>query len=184
MSVSFKNSRTISPSSFSTINTCRRSGRQLKGEEESAEQSCAHLFRLGHPLDHDETKVREHLGVDPSPARLRTARTRPAKATEVQKRVRREFAAGELLHLVVQVGDEFGPVLEADLEDLALLDLRDLDQVQMRVQEYVAMARRLEDGDVGGEEVGEEEGEVQDELLIRVGRVLVGAGDVCEGVHS
>jgi hypothetical protein len=30
-----------------------------------------------------------------------------------------EFPARELLHLVVQVGDEFRPVLEADLEDLA-----------------------------------------------------------------
>ena len=49
----------------------------------------------------------------------------------------------------------------------------------MGVEEYVAMLRGFEDLDVRGEVVGEEEGEIEHELLIRVGGRFVGTSDVC-----
>lgn len=159
----------------------------MSAREESGDE-LTHLLGLGHALDHDEPQVAEHLGVDASPVRARAACAARAAAeaghaAEAQERVGAAEAvtAGVLDELVVQVGDELGPVLEADLEHLALLDLRDLDEVQVRVEEDVAVLGRLEDGDVRREEVGEEQGEVEDELLVGVGRRLVRAGDVGVG---
>lgn len=39
------------------------------------------------------------------------------------------------LSLLVKFSDELGPVLETDLENFPLLDLRDLDEVEMSVEE-------------------------------------------------
>lgn len=49
----------------------------------------------------------------------------------------------------------------------------------MGVEEDGSVRFRFEELDVRGEEVGEEEGEVEDEFLVRVGRGFVCAGDVC-----
>jgi hypothetical protein len=83
------------------------------------------------------------------------------------------------LDLVVEVRNQLGPVLETDLEDLSFVDLRDLDEVEVGVDEHGAVRLRLEDLDVRGEEVGEEEGEVKDELLVGVARGGVGTSNIC-----
>jgi hypothetical protein len=83
------------------------------------------------------------------------------------------------LLLLVEGRDEGGPVLEGDLEDFALVDLRDLDEVEVRIEEDVPVLVVLEELEVDGEEVREEEGEVANQLLVGVGRVVVDALDVC-----
>jgi hypothetical protein len=83
------------------------------------------------------------------------------------------------LDLLVQLADELSPVLEADLKDLALLNLRNLDEIKVRIEQKLLVLLVLDELEVLAEEVREEESEVVDELLVGIGRLVVGAGDVC-----
>ena len=84
------------------------------------------------------------------------------------------------LSLLIELADELCPVLEADLEDLSLLDLGDLDEVEVCVEEELLVLLVLDQLEVLAEEVGEEQREVEHELLVLVLRLVVCSGDVCE----
>lgn len=126
------------------------------------------LFRLDHLLDHDETEVGQDIDVELAPtASFIHAHARTGGAEEQAVQV---VCVGErgVLHLRVKVRDETGPVLETDLEDVAVVDLGDLDEVEMGVEEDVVMLGHLDEGQVMGKEVGEEEREIHDQLLVCV----------------
>jgi hypothetical protein len=60
------------------------------------------------------------------------------------------------------------PVLQTDLEHLSVVDRRDLDQVKVGIDEQLLVIWRLDQAEVRVEVVGEEEGEVVNELLVLV----------------
>lgn len=82
------------------------------------------------------------------------------------------------LALSVELANELGPVLEANFEDFALLDLRDLDEVEVGVEEELLVLLVLDELEVLPEEIGKEESEVEDQLLVLVLRLGVCAGDI------
>lgn len=70
-----------------------------------------------------------------------------ASQAQIKQRVV-HLAHRELLHLVVQVRNEFSPVFETDFENLAFLDLRDFDEVEVGVEEDFAVRVRFEELDM------------------------------------
>jgi hypothetical protein len=70
------------------------------------------------------------------------------------------------LHLVVQFANQLSPVLQADLEDLAVLDLTNANEVEVTVKEEITVGQSLDDWEVVAEEVAKEEGQVLYKLLI------------------
>mmetsp|Transcript_4868 Transcript_4868/g.10580 ORF Transcript_4868/g.10580 Transcript_4868/m.10580 type:complete len:233 (+) Transcript_4868:2178-2876(+) len=81
---------------------------------------------------------------------------------------------------VVEVGGEHVPVLEADLEDLHVLDVRNGHEQPHRTlqQGRVCLRGLLRDWQVLPEEASEEERQVADEGLVVGGALGVGAGHV------
>ena len=92
----------------------------------------------------------------------------------------RERVGTDRLTLLVEFADELCPVLETDLEHLTLLDLGDLDEVQVRVEEELLVLVVLDQLEVLAQKVGEEQREVEHELLVLVLRLVVRASDVCQ----
>lgn len=72
--------------------------------------------------------VSKHTGMGCSTVR------QPARV-HADKRV--EICDRELLHLVVQLLDEFGPVFETNLEDFPIVYLRNPDKIEMGLYEKI-----------------------------------------------
>lgn len=101
-----------------------------------------YLFGLNHTLDHNDTETGENLGVEALTERdVSRSRLHHSAGAEVQQR---QFHDRELLDLFVKLCHQLGPVLQANLEDLALLDLRDLEQVLVSDQQHLAVLRVLD----------------------------------------
>ena len=99
-----------------------------------------HLLRPDHLLDHDDAEVGKDFGVLVLAKRVRREEggVRGAgrrQAPHGQEGVR--FGDGQDLHLVVELLYELDPVVQADLEDLAVVDLGNADQVEVAVREEV-----------------------------------------------
>lgn len=71
------------------------------------------------------------------------------------------------------------PVFQADLENFSIVDCRDLDQIQVGVDQQILVLRVFNKTQVVIEVVGEEEGQVVDELLIFVVCASIGSFDIC-----
>jgi hypothetical protein len=70
------------------------------------------------------------------------------------------------------------PVLQADLEDLSVINARNLDEIVVCVQQQGLLLRCFDESKVDREEVGEEHGQVRDELLIVIVGVVVGRSNI------
>ena len=82
------------------------------------------------------------------------------------------------MDLLVQLRDKLAPVLEADFEDLSLSDLRNLDKVKMGVEEDILVLWILDKTKVGVQEVGEEQGKVENQFLLGIAAGLVCSCDI------
>ena len=72
-------------------------------------------------------------------------RTAIGKATHTHVDQRVEVGDWQLLHLIVELADQLGPVLQADLEDLTVLDLADANEVEVGVGEEIPVRQILDD---------------------------------------
>lgn len=72
-----------------------------------------------------------------------------------------------------------GPVFQTDLEDFTIIDCRDLDKVEMGIDEQILVFRVLDQAQVVLKVVSEKECEVADELLVIVVRSSVCRGHIC-----
>lgn len=77
-----------------------------------------------------------------------------------------DVGEGKLLHLVVEVADQLGPVFQTDLEDFTVVDLTDANEVEVSVNQEVRVGQVLDDAKVVREEVGQEESKVLDKFLV------------------
>mmetsp|Transcript_27650 Transcript_27650/g.70460 ORF Transcript_27650/g.70460 Transcript_27650/m.70460 type:complete len:1163 (-) Transcript_27650:210-3698(-) len=144
-----------------------------------------HLLRLGHPRHEQHAQLREHRRVQLPTRRRRRRERRLRMRRDGHEHERRLRGRLELALGVVEVGREEVPVLEADFEDLLVLDLGDLDeQVHRRLQQRrVGRRGALGDREVLPEKAGEEEAEVLYERLVRVRAHRVRVRHVGVGQH-
>ena len=126
------------------------------------------FFGAHHLLDHDDTEVRKDLVVLVLAQRVVVEQSRVGGAagleTTAKKRV--HVGQGQCLHLLIELLDKLEPVVEGDLEDFAVLNLRNPDQVVVTVGEEVAVRQVLDKRQVHTEEVAKEQRQVLDEFLI------------------
>ena len=71
--------------------------------------------------------------------RVWRARVRDSTNAHIDKRV--DIGDWKGLHLVVELLDKLGPVLQADLEDLTIFDLGDSDQVEVSMCKEVSVRK-------------------------------------------
>lgn len=55
-----------------------------------------------------------------------------------------EIRDGKLLHLLIKLLDELRPVLQANLENLSVIDLADADQVEMAMGQVIGVGQFLD----------------------------------------
>lgn len=56
-----------------------------------------------------------------------------------------EVGNGELLHLLVELLDELEPVVEANLEDFSIIDLRYPDKIVVTVNKEISVGKLLDE---------------------------------------
>jgi hypothetical protein len=101
-----------------------------------------------HLLDHNDSKVREDLVVFVLSERvvIEHCRVRGAAArhscANCHKRVK--VGHGELLHLLVKLLDKLEPIVEANLENFSIIDLRYPNKIVVTVNEEIAVGEFLD----------------------------------------
>mmetsp|Transcript_48320 Transcript_48320/g.114984 ORF Transcript_48320/g.114984 Transcript_48320/m.114984 type:complete len:515 (+) Transcript_48320:2151-3695(+) len=121
-----------------------------------------HLLGLRHPVDQHPPHLGEDRRVGGEARGLGVRRHRGGE---------RRHRPLQLDLLVVEIVREEVPVLRADLEDLVVVHLGDVDEVLETLDQVPHQLLGLEDRQVGLEDGGEEEGEALHELL--AGNALV-----------
>jgi hypothetical protein len=126
------------------------------------------LLRPDHLLNHDCSQVGQDFSVLILTKWVVSHHVGLASAASCDAHVKEGVHVGDWqsLHLIVELRDKLGPIFQADLEDLTVVDLTDPDEVEVAMREEVAVHQVLNDAQVHGEEVCEEQCEVQHEFLI------------------
>jgi hypothetical protein len=111
------------------------------------------LLRLDHLLNHDGSQVGQDFGVlvlaqlvVGKQARVACSTTTVSKtgeAAQVQQRI--HISHWDTLHLVVEFGHQLRPVLQANLENLAIINLADTDKVEVAVGKVFFLREILND---------------------------------------
>jgi hypothetical protein len=106
----------------------------------------AYFFRLDHSLDHDLSEVGKYGGVLVFPQGIAGMHARVHCTSSTSKwtrnhlshiQERAHISYGERLHLLKELLNQLVPVFQADLEYLAIFDLRYPDQIEMGVCQVV-----------------------------------------------
>lgn len=103
-----------------------------------------HFLGPDHVLDHHLPKVGQDLGVLVLAERIVGEDTRiwgsaVHQTSGAHGNERIQVSDGELLHFFVELLNELGPVLEADFENLSILNLRDPNEIKVRVLQVVSI---------------------------------------------
>jgi hypothetical protein len=75
----------------------------------------------------------------------RVGSTTIGETTDTHGDERVDVGDRQLLHLLVQLLDEPGPIVQADLENLAIVDLADSDKVEMGVSKVILVGKLLDE---------------------------------------
>jgi hypothetical protein len=101
-----------------------------------------YFLGLDHALDHDNTKAGKDISVKVlTEGDVSGSRLHHSSGAQVQQW---KFHDGKLLNFLVKLGNQLGPVLQANLENLALIDLGNLEQVLMSDQKHLSVLRVLD----------------------------------------
>lgn len=98
-----------------------------------------YLLGLDHAFDHYNTKASKDLCVKVlAKGNVSGSRLHHSSGAQVQQW---KLHDGKLLNFLVKLGNQLGPVLQANLENLALIDLGNLEQVLMGNQKHFSVLR-------------------------------------------
>lgn len=106
-----------------------------------------HLLGSNHLLNHDDSQVRQHLVVNVLPEGVAGEQRRVWRAAGLDAATMGEgvhIPHGQRLHLFVQLLYKLQPVVQGDLEDFAIVDLGDPDQIVVGMYEVVPVRELLD----------------------------------------